>query len=265
MYKFMKITGSGNDFVLFNNLTQNIKNRRHLAIQVCKPKYGIAADGAIFLEKSKKADYRMRIFNPDGSEAEMCGNGLRCLIRFIHEENLSQKRTFFIETGAGIYKTLIDGVDVSVEMFIVGEPRFNIDVKSDKKKFIVHLVNTGVPHVIIIVDNIENIDVKKYGPLIRYHKIFQPAGVNVDWLQIVNRHLGKIRTYERGVEAETLACGTGIVASVICAAKLGKFSSPVRIQARSGEKLTVSFLNDFSQILFRGKTKLIFEGQWINR
>ena len=261
----MKITGSGNDFVMFNNLKREIKNRRHIAIQVCRQKYGVGADGAIFLEKSRKADYRMRIFNPDGSEAEMCGNGLRCLVRFIHEQKLSRRKKFLIETLAGNYKTFINGFDVSIEMFLVEKPRFNINLEINGTKIIAHLMNTGVPHAVIIVEDVETLDVKKYGPLIRYHRTFQPSGANVDWLQIINRHFGKIRTYERGVEDETLACGTGIVASVICAAMLNKFSSPVEIEARSGEKLNVSFTDDFSQIFFKGKTKLVFEGQWINR
>ncbi len=261
----MKITGSGNDFVLFNNLNRKIKNRRQVAIQVCKPKYGIGADGAIFLERSKKTDYRMRIFNPDGSEAEMCGNGLRCLVRFIHEQKLSGKKSFLIETLAGTYKTFINGPDVSIEMFLIKKPQFNIRVDLDGNEIIAHLINTGVPHAVIIVDNVEDIDVRKYGPLIRHHRIFQPSGANVDWLQVINKHCGKIRTYERGVEDETLACGTGIVAGVLCAAMLGRFSSPVKIEARSGEKLSVLFSKDFSQIFFKGKTRLIFEGKWINR
>lgn len=261
----MKITGSGNDFVLFNNLNKKIRNRKKLTIQVCRTKYGIGADGAIFLESSRNADYKMRIFNPDGSEAEMCGNGLRCLVRFIHEQKISRKKSFLIETLAGTYKTYINNTDVSIEMFLVKKPQFHLKVELDGYETSLHFINTGVPHAVILVDNVEDIDVKKYGPLIRYHKIFQPSGTNVDWLQVINRHCGKIRTYERGVEDETLACGTGIVASVLCAAMLDRFSNPVVIEARSGEKLSVSFSEDFSQIFFKGKTKLIFEGKWINR
>ncbi|MCX7705868.1 MAG: diaminopimelate epimerase [bacterium] len=265
MLKFMKISGSGNDFVLFNNLDGRIKNRKNLAVHVCKYKYGIGADGAIFLEKSRKADYRMRIFNSDGSEAEMCGNGLRCLIRFIHEQKISRKKSFLIETLAGIYKTKIDYPDVSISMFLVKKPELNLTVEIEGKSIMLHSLNTGVPHAIIFVEDIEKIDVKKYGPLIRYHTIFQPFGTNVDWVQVIDKHHGKIRTYERGVEDETLACGTGIVAGVICGAMFEKFISPVEIIARSGEKLHVSFSPDFSQIYFKGGTKLIFEGQWINR
>lgn len=260
----MKISGSGNDFVLFNNLTARIKNRRNLAITVCRYKYGIGADGAIFLEKSKKADFRMRIFNPDGSEAEMCGNGLRCLIRFIHEQKISRKKSFLIETGAGIYKANLEYPDVSISMFLVKKPEFNVTVDIDGEVINAHLLNTGVPHAVILVEDVEKIDVRKYGPLIRYHKKFQPAGTNVDWLQVIDRHHGRVRTYERGVEDETLACGTGIVASVLCGAMLEKFTSPVEIIARSGEKLCVSFSSDFGEIFFKGSTKVIFEGNWIN-
>lgn len=265
MLKFMKITGSGNDFVLFNNLDRKIRNRRKLAINVCRYKYGIGADGAIFLEQSKKADYRMRIFNSDGSEAEMCGNGLRCLVRFIYEQKISRKKSFLIETLAGIYRTKLNYPDVSISMFLLKKPELNLMVDINGEKIELHLLNTGVPHAVIFVDDIDKIDVKKYGPAIRYHKVFQPAGTNVDWLQIIDKHHGKVRTYERGVEDETLACGTGIVASVLCGAMFEKFASPVEIVARSGEKLKVDFSPDFSEIFFEGGTRLIFEGQWIDR
>ncbi|HOL49600.1 MAG TPA: diaminopimelate epimerase [bacterium] len=261
----MKITGSGNDFVMFNNLDGKIENRRKLAIEVCRFKYGIGADGAIFLEKSKKADFKMRIFNSDGSEAEMCGNGLRCLIRFIHEQKISRKRKLSIETLAGIYNTSFHNPGVSIRMFLVEKPALHKVVEIDGEKLVVHSLNTGVPHAVIPVENVKNVDVKKYGPLVRYHKIFQPAGTNVDWLEVRDSHHGKVRTYERGVEDETLACGTGIVASVLCGAMLGKFTSPVEIEARSGEKLKVAFSKDFNEIFFEGGTKLVFEGNWINR
>ncbi|MCM8764230.1 MAG: diaminopimelate epimerase [Candidatus Omnitrophica bacterium] len=261
----MKITGSGNDFVLINNLDGKIRNRRRLAIDLCRYKYGVGADGAIFLEKSKKADFKMRIFNADGSEAEMCGNGLRCLIRLIYEQKISRKKLFLIETLAGIYETRMNLPNVSIKMFLINKPEFNKNVEVDEETFTVHFLNTGVPHAVIIVDNVDNVDVKKYGPIIRYHRIFQPAGTNVDWVEIIDAHHGKIRTYERGVEDETLACGTGIVAGVICAAMLGKFVSPVDIIARSGEKLKVSFEKDFTDIFLEGRTKLVFEGQWIDR
>jgi diaminopimelate epimerase len=265
MLKFMKITGSGNDFVLLNNLDGKIRNRSKLAIELCRYKYGIGADGAIFLEKSRKADYKMRIFNSDGSEAEMCGNGLRCLIRFIHEQKISKKTSFLIETLAGIYETHFNKPEVSIRMFLVKEPRLNVSVDVEGEKILLHMLNTGVPHAVIITDDIDNAPVVKYGKLIRYHRIFQPSGTNVDWLEIIDKHHGRVRTYERGVEDETLACGTGIVASVLCGAMLGKFTSPVEIVARSGEKLTVSFSDDFKEIFFKGGTRVIFEGKWINR
>lgn len=261
----MKISGSGNDFVLINNLNGKIKNRKVLARMLCRQKFGIGADGTIFLEKSKKADYRMRIFNPDGSEAEMCGNGLRCFIRFIHEEKISRKKSFLIETLAGIYQTHLKYPAVSISMFLIDKPELNISLDVDGEKITAHLLNTGVPHTVIFTQDIENVPVKKFGPLIRYHSRFQPAGTNVDWVQVLDRHHGKVRTYERGVEDETLACGTGIVASVLCGAMFEKFENPVEITAASGEKLKVSFSKDFSEIFFEGSTKLIFEGRWIDR
>jgi len=261
----MKISGSGNDFVLFNNLDKKIKNRKNLAIKVCGRKDGVGADGAIFLEKSKRADYKMRIFNPDGSEAEMCGNGLRCLIRFIHEGKISKKNFLSVETLAGIYKTHLKYPLVSISMLLIKKPEMNISLDINGENIAVHMLNTGVPHAVVLTENIEEVPVKELGSLIRYHRTFQPSGTNVDWLQITDRHHGKVRTYERGVEDETLACGTGIVASVLCGAMLKKFESPVEITARSGEKLRVSFSDDFSEIFFEGGTRLIFDGHWIDR
>ncbi|HOK80764.1 MAG TPA: diaminopimelate epimerase, partial [bacterium] len=154
---------------------------------------------------------------------------------------------------------------VSIRMFLVEKPKLNQLIELNGENIVVHWLNTGVPHAVIPVRNVESVDVPTLGRLIRNHKMFQPAGTNVDWLEVIDSHHGKVRTYERGVEDETLACGTGIVASVLCGAMLEKFISPVEIEARSGEKLKVTFSRDFSEIFFEGATKLIFEGRWINR
>ncbi|MCM8815427.1 MAG: diaminopimelate epimerase, partial [Candidatus Omnitrophica bacterium] len=180
-------------------------------------------------------------------------------------QKISRKKSFLIETRAGTYETGLNFPDVYIKMFLINKPEFNRTMKIDEETFPVHSLNTGVPHAVIFVNNVDNVDVKKYGPIIRNHEIFQPAGTNVDWVQIMDAHHGKIRTYERGVEDETLACGTGIVAGVICGAMLGKFISPVEIIARSGEKLRVSFKKDFTEIFLEGGTKLVFEGRWIDR
>ena len=260
--EFCKITGSGNDFVVVNNQNGRIRNRKALALAMCRQKFGIGADGLLLLEKSSSADYRMRIFNADGSEAEMCGNGLRCFIRFIRETGISRRSAFRVETNAGVYRARIEGTQVSVSMFLCGEPRLNMRLDVGGKRITAHHLNTGVPHTVILVGNVEKIPVKSLGPLLRYHAAFAPAGTNVDWMEILTPGKCRVRTYERGVEDETLACGTGVVASVICGILLGKLRSPVEITVKSGEVLRVSASEDLKDILFRGNALLVFKGSW---
>lgn len=260
---FYKITGSGNDFVIVNNLAGRIPNRKKLAVAMCRQKYGVGADGLLLLEKSKIADYRMRIFNPDGSEALMCGNGLRCIVRYIREIRLTGKDTIAIETGSGVYKTIVRKENIAVEMFIKSAPELYLPLKVDGKRLTVHFVDTGVPHAVIVAPSVEKVQVAKLGPAIRYHERFAPGGTNVDWIEFSSMHRCKIRTYERGVEGETLSCGTGTVACVVCGVLLGKLRSPVEVEAKSGEILKVSVSPDLRRIMLEGKTSVIFRGLWL--
>ncbi len=262
--EFYKIVGSGNDFVVVDNRKNKITRKNILAKKVCQSKYGIGADGLIFLEKSLKANFKMRIFNPDGSEAEMCGNGLRCLVKFIKEKRLSKNTQHLnIETKAGIYETIIKGKYISAKMFFSGNPNLNFSIDVHNKKINVHYVNTGVPHTVLFTEDIENLPIETMGPAIRFHKRFQPAGTNVDWVKVINPHSIKVRTYERGVEGETLACGTGVTASVICAYLLKKIKSPVDITVRSGEKLKACFSDDLKNVFLQGDAKIIFYGNFM--
>ena len=259
--EFLKITGSGNDFILIDNRNNILKRKSQRAKKLCDRKSGIGADGMILLEQSSKADFKMRIFNSDGSEAEMCGNGLRCFIRFIKEQKISSKKSLDVETKAGIYLARISGNNVTVKMFLLGKPKNNISISLGKTKVTGHHVDTGVPHTIIFVPDVDKVDLVNMGPKIRYHSIFKPRGTNVDWVELINKKTIKVRTYERGVEAETLSCGTGVVASAVISFLLEKVDSPVNIITASGDTLKV-FLADKSltEILLQGPTTYIFKG-----
>ncbi|MFN4226828.1 MAG: diaminopimelate epimerase [Candidatus Ratteibacteria bacterium] len=261
--EFFKIVGSGNDFVVIDNRNNSIKNRKLLAIKLCDRKFGIGADGLLLLEDSKKGDFKMRIFNPDGSEAEMCGNGLRCILRFIHEKSISKKKNLNIETKAGILEGIIKGKIIKVRMKIINSPKLDIEIPIENFKIIGNFVNTGVPHTVIFVDNVEKINLEEIGPKIRFNKVFGKSGTNVDWVEIVKRGVIKIRTYERGVEGETLSCGTGACASAIITSIKEKFESPISVITKSKEILKIYFDKNFEKVYLEGKTLLTFKGIWI--
>jgi diaminopimelate epimerase len=261
--EFGKIVGSGNDFIIIDNRENIIKKRNYIAKKLCDRKFGIGADGLLLLEKSQKADFKMRIFNPDGSEAEMCGNGLRCILRFIYENSLSNKKKLKIETKAGILDGEIKGKRIKIRIRLVEEPNLNIKIPLEQKTIIGNYINTGVPHTIIFVNDVEEMNIEEIGPKIRYNKIFGEKGTNVDWVEIIKDKFIKIRTYERGVEGETLSCGTGAVASAIITFLKEGMGSPINVITRSKEILKVYFDNELKNIYLEGKTFYSFKGEWI--
>ncbi len=261
--KFSKLTGSGNDFVVIDNRKAVIAKRKLAAVRLCDRKFGIGADGLLLLEKSSKADFRMRIFNPDGSEAEMCGNGLRCILRFAAETGIARKKTIHVETLAGILEGRVTGSTARAQLNIAGEPRLNLKLPVGRAVITGHFLNTGVPHTVILTDDIEKVDIRTFGPAVRNHKLFKPKGTNVDWIEVVNRRFLKIRTYERGVEGETLSCGTGSVAAGVAGFLLGKMEPPITVLARSGEKLCVDFDRTLRAVYLEGKIAFTFRGEWL--
>ncbi len=263
--EFFKIEGSGNDFVVTDNRNLKITKRRQTAIRLCDRKFGIGADGLLLLERSKKADFRMRIFNPDGSEAEMCGNGLRCILRFAVETGIERKKIISVETKAGVLEGRVSGATVRAQLNITGKPHLNLKIPVGSTAITGHLLNTGVPHTVIVTDDINSINLQSLGPEIRYHNIFKPKGTNVDWIEVVGKHSIKIRTYERGVEGETLSCGTGSVAAGIVGFLLGLLEPPVTVLARSGEKLIVSFDKHLRTVYLEGKISIVFKGEWLGK
>lgn len=246
--KFTKIAASGNDFILIDNRKHifPVKNKRFIQ-SLCAFHKGIGADGILLLEKSRIANFKMRIFNPDGSEPDMCGNGARCISLYAWEQRLIPKK-FAIETLAGIIKAQIEPKDC-VKIYL-NKPK---NIKLSKK---IYTINTGVPHAIIYVPNIDKIDVEKIGRKIRWAKAYQPSGTNVDFFQILGKNRISVRTYERGVEGETLACGTGVTASAIISVLIHKLKSPVYAETKSGDTLIV----DTEEVSLTGPARIVFEG-----
>ena len=261
---FHKMQGSGNDFILIDNRRNVLKgmNLKSLATRVCHRHYSVGADGLIVIVPSRKADFKWRFFNADGSEAEMCGNGSRCAARFAFLRKIAKKDMTF-ETLAGIIHARVNTDTVKVQLTGAAGLRMNIAVPLDSGMRMGHFINTGVPHLVYLSKDLENEDVERTGRTTRRHDLFRPAGTNVNFVHIQNKHLLRIRTYERGVEGETLACGTGSVAGALVAGALGAAVSPVEVHTWGGEKLTVSFeriADDFTNIHLEGNAEVICEG-----
>jgi diaminopimelate epimerase len=261
---FYKMQGSGNDFILIDNRGGILKgmNPRGLAVNVCDRHYSVGADGLIVIVPSKNADFKWRFFNSDGSEAEMCGNGSRCAARFALLKKIAKKSMTF-ETLAGTIHAQVKKNTVKVQLAGAAGLRMNIAIPLDSGLRMGHFINTGVPHVVYLSKDLDNEDIDRIGRTTRYHELFKPLGANVNFIQIQGTHKLRIRTYERGVEGETLACGTGSVAAALIAGSLGAASSPVEVLTRSGEKLIVSFErsgDEFSPIHLEGNAEVICEG-----
>jgi diaminopimelate epimerase len=263
--EFTKSVATGNDFIIIDNRKPVLKgDPSEIAKKLCDRFYGVGADGLLLVEKSKTADFKMRIFNSDGSEAEMCGNGSRCIALYAYAKKIAPAN-MAIETMAGILNANVQGENVKVKLTDPKDIQWNLCLMIQECPYKVNLANTGVPHVIHFVDDLETVEVKKLGPKMRYHEEFSPHGANVDFVKIMDKNKNKIavRTYERGVEDETLACGTGAVASAIISAEAEKLVSPVTVETRSGEVLKVYFESregSFKNVYLEGKAKLVYEG-----
>ena len=263
MIRFTKAVATGNDFIIIENIRPETgQYLLGLAKKLCDRKRGIGADGLLVIEKSKAADFKMRIFNPDGSEAEMCGNGSRCAALYAFTKGAAKSK-MTIETAAGILKAYVKKDIVKVRLTDPKDIRWNLCLDINKCPYKLDFVDTGVPHVIHFVEDLEKVDVKNIGSHIRHHGEFSPEGTNADFVKVVDKRNVKVRTYERGVEDETLACGTGAVASAVISAEAEKMPSPVTVETRSGEKLKVYFDiidGNFTNVYLEGRAKLVYEG-----
>jgi diaminopimelate epimerase len=264
---FHKIHGNGNDFILIDNRRNRLQGRSlpALARQVCHRHRSVGADGLIVIvppADRKRAHFKWRFFNADGSEAEMCGNGSRCAARFAVLKKIAPRKMAF-ETLAGIIHAEVKKDTVKVQLTGAEGKRMNIPVALDFGSRIGHFINTGVPHVVYLSNDIETEDVQSIGSKTRWHALFRPAGTNVNFIQVDGPQLLRIRTYERGVEGETMACGTGAVAAALIAASLEKVRSPVTVLTRGGDRLVVSFRREgdlFADLHLEGAATIVCEG-----
>ena len=262
---FMKMSGSGNDFILIDHRKTVLSEDQMegFAQKVCRRRISVGADGLILIEPSEKADFKWRFFNADGSEAEMCGNGGRCVARFAYLKGITGSSLTF-ETLAGILSAQVDGMKVKLELTKPHDLQLDEILQVEGKEQTLSSLNTGVPHAVCFLENVEEVDVVRMGRAIRYHPHFAPKGTNANFVRVENRSQLSIRTYERGVEDETLACGTGTVASALIAAFKGLVKSPVSINTKGGEVLTVYFEiedKEVKKVFFEGDVHIIYEAE----
>jgi diaminopimelate epimerase len=268
---FTKMQGAGNDFVIIDNRSgRPIKDYPSFAKRVCHRKYGVGADGMLAVEKSAKADFRMVYYNSDGSRAGMCGNGARCIAYFCNEKGIAAREMKF-ETDAGTLRARVFDGRVKLEMPEPRDIRLDFDMKIAGRELRASFVNTGVPHVVIFSSDVSKIDVNGLGRVIRNSHMFAPAGANVNFACVRPGNRIFLRTYERGVEGETDACGTGAVATAVVAGIKNLVKSPVNCTTTGGEALKVYFrltetqgtkdlINPVCDVYLEGKVGISFTG-----
>ncbi len=261
--RFVKMHGAGNDFILVDgrSLPPAGLDRARIAA-LCHRRRGVGADGLLVIRPDREADFNMTYYNRDGGEAEMCGNGARCAVSFAQQIGLAgESCRFTTSAGELTGKVVDDEVSVSLPPW----RDLKCDLKMDGSPFPQHhFVNTGVPHLVIPVPDVAEVDLMTWGPTLRNHPLLGPAGANVDWIQTPTRD-GEfaLRTYERGVEAETQACGTGAAAVAVVLCHLGLASSPVLLRTQGGDRLVVSVNLDpqESAVALRGPAVVSFAGE----
>ena len=261
---FTKMNGAGNDFVVVDNRRGELALTRETIARLCDRHRGVGADGLLAVEPARSgADFRMRYYNADGGEAEMCGNGARCFARFAGRL-AGHTGPLRFETEAGVISAEFAGDNIRLAMSEPQGLRLHEKVALDGTTLTVHSVNTGVPHAVVVVEDLEAVPVQEYGAGIRYHAHFAPRGTNANFILPVNATTIAIRTYERGVEGETLACGTGVVASALIFHELTGAKSPVAVQVRGGDTLSVAFTGSrgaYQSVTLTGPADFVFDGE----
>ena len=274
--KFTKMHGIGNDYIYFNCLEKEIENPEELSIKLSDRHFGVGGDGIVLILPSDKADFRMRMFNADGSEGKMCGNATRCIGKYVYDKGITDKKEITLETLSGI-KTLklcvneknkVESVEVNMGEDILKASE--IPVKSDKEKVInerikiadseynITCVSMGNPHCVVYMDEIDNLDLEKLGPKFENDSIF-PERVNTELIKVIDENTLKMRVWERG-SGETWACGTGACAAVVSSVLNGycKYDTPIKIKLLGGE-LTIKFMKN-GLVYMSGPAEFVFEG-----
>lgn len=262
---FFKMCGSGNDFIIVDNRNHVVEEHAlpEFIAAVCRRKMSVGADGFILIEDSDTVDFKWRFFNSDGSIGEMCGNGARCAARFAYETGIAGENMEF-ETLAGIISAVIVKDRVKIKMTDPSSALLDQSLEIDGRQVAFSSINTGVPHVVIDVEDSDRADVVRLGRIIRRHSTFEPEGTNVNFISRREPGTYAIRTYERGVEDETLACGTGSVAGALIMAVKFRAASPVNIITRSNCCLIVYFKEkngNFQDVFLEGDARIISTGE----
>lgn len=273
--KFTKMHGCGNDYVYVNLFEEQIENPAKVSIAVSDRHFGIGSDGLITIGASEIADFRMRIYNADGSEAEMCGNGIRCVAKYVYDHKLTDKTEITVETGAGV-KTLqltVEDDKVTLVRVDMGEPILTPDeipvvadgnrvvdepIVVDDKEWRMTCVSMGNPHAVVFVDDVAHFELEKYGPLFENHERF-PKRTNTEFVQIISRNEAIMRVWERG-SAETWACGTGTCATVMACILNGLTDNDVLVHLRGGD-LRIVYDEKSNHVFMTGPATEVFEGE----
>lgn len=264
MFYFCKMHGTGNDFVVIDCIENECEySLPVLSKYLCDRHYGVGSDGIILIYKSEIADFKMRIFNQDGTEAEMCGNGIRCFAKYVFEKNKIDKTEFLIETLAGIKKVKLNlenekviSVEVNMGEPVIDNIKYMIEI--DEKQYLLYPISMGNPHAICFVKDVEKFDVEKIGPIIENYKYF-PNKTNVEFVQIIDKQNIKVRVWERGV-GETNSCGTGACSSSMIAIKEKLTEDEVTVNLKGG-KLEIKYDKDEGNVYLKGPAEIVFEGK----
>jgi diaminopimelate epimerase len=263
MLRFTKMNGAGNDFVLLDNRMGGLDLTREQIARVCDRHRGVGADGVLVLERpTNGADFRMRYYNADGGEAEMCGNGARCFARFA-DRTAGPLETLSFETPAGVISARLLGDLVTLQMSEPNDLRLGLEIPVGGEKIRASYIDSGVPHIVVPVAKIEDVDVRSLGAALRQHAMFSPRGANANFSEQRGPRSIAIRTYERGVEDETLACGTGVVASALIFAANENVSGPIDVLVKGGDTLSVDFSRNgdrFTKVTLTGPADFVFDG-----
>lgn len=263
--EFIKMSGAGNDFIVADNRDGRVRLTREQVARLCHRQFGIGADGLMLLVPcgSGRADWAWQFWNSDGSDAEMCGNGARCFARYIQRATGWDKSSVRFETAAGVIGAEFEGERVTINLTAPQGLRLRETVPTAEGPLEVSSLNTGVPHAVVFVADADRAMVQERGRELRFHPHFGPRGTNVNFVQVKGPGHIRVRTYERGVEGETLACGTGVSASAMISARVHGFASPVRVQVQGGDELRVEFKERdgvFSEVRLNGPATFVFEG-----
>jgi diaminopimelate epimerase len=264
--KFHKMNGAGNDFVMLDNRDLSLSLSTEQIAALCDRHRGVGADGLLMVEPATAdGDFKMRYYNADGGEAEMCGNGARCFGRYVNRLHGDELRSIRFETLAGMISAEFEGEQVRINMSAPHSLQLSQELEVAGQMLTVHSVNTGVPHAVVFVEDLEGVDVCKLGAGLRYHEAFKPKGTNANFVQVLAPGSISIRTYERGVEGETLACGTGMVACGLIQHELQGTPSPVAVKVKGGDTLSIGFTemekHSYANVTLFGPADFVFTGE----